>query len=340
MKKLSFYIVFLLLFMGLLGLEQYFRLFEKNLTSRDGESHLVYIYPNTDLDSLARNLQKDYQFGSKANFYFHARLLKLSKPEVGCYSIPAKIGDLRLIRMIKLGRQTPVRLVINNVRTREQLANRLSSQLMIDSLTIVSCLEDAQYMAKYGLKKETAVCLFLPNTYEVWWDVSVDQLFDKMAQEHDKYWTSERKQKAESLGLTPEQVATLASIVEEETNKDVDKPIIAGLYLNRLRIGMRLQACPTIKFAWQDFALKRIHKHHLEIDSPYNTYKYAGLPPGPIRIPTAKTMDYVLNPTQSNYLYMCANKSFDGTHHFSSNYAEHSQYAREYQAELNKRNIQ
>lgn len=339
MKKIGVFIIIFLVLGGIFCFEQYYRLMVNNLSNKNGESCLVYVYPKTDMDSLVRNLQENFKFGSIANFRFHAKLLGLTEIKAGCYSVPAHIGDLRLIRMFKFGHQTPVKLTINNIRTREQLAQRISNQLMLDSAEIVSRLCDNDYMAQYGLKRETAVCLFLPDTYEVWWTTTADDLFAKMNQNYNRFWTDERKQKAAKLGLSPQEVATLASIVEEETNKDVDKPIVAGLYMNRLRIGMRLQACPTIKFAWQDFGLRRILKRHLEIDSPYNTYKYAGLPPGPIRIPTAKTMDFVLNPTKSDYLYMCANKAFDGTHHFSSNYAEHSQYAREYQAELNKRNI-
>lgn len=341
MKKVLYIFLVLCLLALVVAGEQFYRINYNNLQSRDGEAHLVYVYPDTDLDSLLRTLDKDFTFASEWNFRFHARLMKFQHPKTGCYNVlsAGKTGDRQLIRMFQLAEQTPIRLSFNNIRTREQLAARLSQQLLLDSVEIITRLEDVDYMAKFGLNKETSVCLFIPNTYEVWWNISADKLFDRMQTEYQHFWTAERLKKANTLSLSPVEVATIASIVEEETNRDVDKPIIAGLYLNRLRIGMSLQSCPTIKFAWNDFTLRRILQKHLEIDSPYNTYKYPGLPPGPIRIPTGKTMDYVLNPTKSNYLFMCANKNLDGTHHFSATYAEHARYAREYQAEMDRRGI-
>lgn len=194
-------------------------------------------------------------------------------------------------------------------------------------------------MSQYGLNAATAVSLFIPNTYEVYWNISTDGLFQRMYKEYRHFWNEHRTAQAKRLGLTPAEVATVASIIEEESNRQEDYPIIAGLYLNRLKKGMPLQACPTVKYALQDFGLRRILTKHLQVESPYNTYKYAGLPPGPIRIPRAATMDAVLNSKKHNYLYMCASTAFDGTHHFSSTYAEHARYARHYQAELNKRKI-
>ena len=241
--------------------------------------------------------------------------------------------------MFRSGDQKPIQLTFNNIRTREQLAARLGTQLMIDSASIISKLEDDAYMQQFGLRKETAVCLFLPDTYEMWWDISADQLFKRMDVIHDAFWNADRLAKAAALKLTPEEVTTIASIVEEETNRDEDKPIIAGLYMNRLRIGMPMQSCPTVKFALQDFGLRRITNEHLKTESAYNTYIHPGLPPGPIRIPQKKTIDYTLNPTPSNYLYMCASSKLDGTHHFSSSYASHAAYAAAYQRELNRRRI-
>jgi len=328
-----------MLIAGVLALEQATRLFHSNVVSRDGESHSVYIYPHMDIDSLLRVLDKDFIIQSPLNFRFHATLMRMESPREGHYVFSPQEGDVSAIRKLRGGLQTPVTISFRNIRTRSQLAGRLSSQLLLDSIELISRLEDDEYLSRYGLKKETAVTLFLPDKYEVYWTISPDQLFDKMAEGYHRFWTAERLDQAREIGLEPWQVATLASIVEEETNKDVDKPIIAGLYLNRLRLGMPLQACPTIRYAWQDFTIHRVVKHHLEIESPYNTYKYNGLPPGPIRVVQAKTMDYVLHYTPSKYLYMCASKALDGTHHFSATYSEHARYAREYQHELNRRNI-
>jgi len=323
---------------------QAYRLVGNNLTSRDGEKHIVYVYPETTPEAMLDRIEEDYRIGSRFSIRLQGRLLNWpskTRPFVrtGRYELDGRMCNLELIRMFRNGQQKPVELRFQNIRTPEQLAGRLAGQLMLDSTDIITRLQDDAYMERYGLDAANAVCLFLPDTYETWWDISPDQLFDKMHKAYSAFWNDERKQKAEALGLKPQEIATIASIVEEETNRDEDKPLIAGLYMNRLRIGMPLQSCPTVKFALRDFGLRRITSEHLAVESPYNTYRNAGLPPGPIRIPTKKTLDFALNPTPSDYLYMCASDKFDGTHHFSSNYAEHSAYARAYQRALNKRGI-
>lgn len=338
-KTLSIFFLTLFLLLAALGVEQYYRMFVSNLSSRDGEAHLLYIYPGASLDSVFSVLQQTHEVASVWNLRLHCRLMKFSHPKAGCYRLEAEEGDVALLRRLRNGEQTPVEVTFNRIRTRSQLAKRLAEQLMLDSADVISRLEDNAYMGRFGLTRETAVCLFIPDTYQLYWTISPDALFARMEKEYNGFWTSARDAKAKRIGLSRAGVATVASIAEEETNKEFEYPIIAGLYLNRLRQGIPLQACPTVKFAWQDFALRRILNKHLEIDSPYNTYKNKGLPPGPIRIPRASTMDAVLNYTPSDYLFMCASADFNGTHHFSSSYSEHARYAREYQAELNRRNI-
>ena len=338
-KTVSILVLILCVVLAGVGIEQYYRMFVSNLTSKDGEAHLLYVYPGSSLDSVLWAVSETHEVASAWNMRLHCRLMKFTRPKTGCYMLNEKEGDVSFIRRLRGGEQTPVEVSFNRIRTREQLAKRLSEQLLLDSIEVIERLEDNDYMSKYGLKKETAVCLFIPNTYEMYWTISADALFARMDKEYKHFWSPERDQKAKKIGLSRVGVATVASIAEEETNKDFEYPIIAGLYINRLKQGMPLQACPTIKFAWQDFSLRRILNKHLEIESPYNTYKNKGLPPGPIRIPRASTMDAVLNYTPSSYLFMCASADFNGTHHFSSNYSEHARYAREYQAELNKRNI-
>ncbi len=340
MKKNILYIIAALLLVGIIFAgQQYYRAYINNIESRDGEAHVIYVYPDISVDSLVVLISQTHTIQSDWSWMFHCRLLRFNKPKAGCYEIGAKEGNFAVIRRIRGGMQTPVRVTFNHIRTREQLAARLSHQLLLDSASIISRLEDNVYMQQYGLNKETAVSLFIPNTYDLFWTISPDQLFSRMGQEYNAFWTPERELKARKLGLTKAEVATVASICEEETNKDFEYPIIAGLYLNRIKKGMPLQACPTVKFALQDFKLRRILNKHLRYDSPYNTYKYRGLPPGPIRIPRATTMDAVLNRDQNNYLFMCASADFNGTHHFSSTYAEHARYARAYQRALNKRGI-
>ncbi len=332
-------IAVLLLAISGIGIWQYYRLFVSNFSSIDGEPYRLYVYPDESLEKVEKSLAEHYRIASPWSLHFHSRLMKFRHPKTGSYLLPAQASDAEVIRMLRNGEQTPVEVTFSRIRTREQLAKRLSEQLLLDSVDIISRLEDTVYMGKYGLNKETAVTLFIPDTYELYWTISADALFQRMEKEYNHFWNEQRVAKAKKIGLTKQEVATLASIAESETNKDFEYPIIAGLYLNRLRKGMNLQACPTVIFAWQDFSMRRVLQKHLEIDSPYNTYKYKGLPPGPIRIPRAATMDAVLNYTPSDYLFMCASAEFNGTHHFSSSYKAHAQYAREYQAALNKRNI-
>lgn len=339
-RSLSLLLAVGLLFVG----EQAYRLLCSNLRSQDGADHVVYVYPETTLDGFIAQLSESYHIGSVPVLKLHARLLSWTSPErpfvhTGRYRIPAESGDLSFIRMMRSGRQEAVSLRFGSLRTPEQLAGCLAEQLMLDSLTVLTALCDTAYMARYDQTPATAVCLFLPNTYEVWWDVSCDKLFQRMHSEYNAFWTEERRALAEKAGLTPVEVATLASIVDEETNVAADKPVIAGLYLNRLRIGMPLQSCPTVKFALQDFGLRRITNRHLQVVSPYNTYLNQGLPPGPIRLTPGRSLDAVLHYQPSSYLYMCASAKLDGTHHFSSNYAEHAAHARAYQRELNRRKI-
>jgi UPF0755 protein len=245
-----------------------------------------------------------------------------------------------LIRRLLLGEQTPIKLSFTQaIRTREQLAAHMGKKLMLDSAEVIERLNDKEYMAHFGLTPETAVCLFIPNTYEVYWTMTADQLFTRMHKEYQRFWNEERMAKAKKQGLTPIEVTTIASIIASETNKSFEYPTIASIYINRIRKGIALQACPTVIFAVGDFSLRRVLKRHLAIDSPYNTYKYRGLPPGPIRLARPEVIDAVLNAPKTDYLYMCANPDFSGTHIFSSSYSKHSAVAREYQRELNKRKL-
>ena len=237
------------------------------------------------------------------------------------------------------GNQTPVRLVIPSVRTLDRLAGAVGKQLMTDSAAIATILTDHHLIDSLGYTEETFPTLFLPNTYEVYWTMSPEQFIARMKKEHDTFWNTERKKKAQAQGLTPIEVTTLASIVDEETNKNDEKPLVAGLYLNRLKRGMLLQADPTVKFAHGKFELRRILLAHLTIDSPYNTYKYAGLPPGPIRIPSIAAIESVLNPAKHSYIYMCAKEDFSGYHNFASTLGQHNANARRYQQALNQRGI-
>ena len=343
-RKIVLIIAIVVAVLALVGatfaIELYYRSEVCNLSSTDGESHGYYIYPDASIDSVMALVRQDYKIAAETDFKIHVKHFHFTSLKPGYYKFPPKIGDKHFIVRLQLGQQTPVRLTFNNsVRTREQLAGRLAKQLLLDSTSLIERLDSVEYMQKYNLNRETAVCMFLPDTYEVWWTITPDNLFDRMHKEYNRFWNETRRHKADSLGLKPTEVATIASIVESETHNTKEFPEIASLYLNRLRLGMPLQACPTVIYANGDFKLRRVLKRHLKIDSPYNTYMYRGLPPGPIRCARGTTIDDVLNAPETNYLYMCANPDWSGTHIFSASYANHAAAAKQYQKELNARQI-
>ena len=257
----------------------------------------------------------------------------------GRYAIHPGEGALMVFRHLKNGQQTPVSLTIPEVRTIDRLAGALARKLMLDSADVAIHLSDSAYCARWGYDTATVAALFVPNTYDIYWNVGLDRLMERMEKENQKFWNDERRGKAEAMGMTPVEVATMASIIDEETANNAEKPMIAGMYYNRLKAGMPLQADPTIKFALKDFALRRIYHKLLYIDSPYNTYRYEGLPPGPIKIASIAGIDAVLNHVEHNYLYMCAKEDFSGTHNFARTYQEHLQNAARYTKALNERGI-
>jgi UPF0755 protein len=250
------------------------------------------------------------------------------------------MGNRELVRMVKFGWQTPVNITISgNIRTKERLAAILSKGLRTDSLSLLNVLKNDSVIASLGFDNRNIIGMFIPNTYQFFWTVSPEDIAIRFKKEYDTFWNNDRTQKAKKLGLTPMEVITLASIVSEESNLESEYPVIAGVYINRLNKGIPLQADPTVKFALGDFTIKRVLFKHLEINSPYNTYKVKGLPPGPITIPSSTVVDGVLNFSRHKYLYFCAKETLDGSHAFSETLSEHNRKARAYQAALNRLKI-
>ncbi|MDB5246511.1 MAG: mltG [Segetibacter sp.] len=255
----------------------------------------------------------------------------------GKFEIKKGESLLSISRMLRNNRQTPVNLVINKIRTVEDLAGIMGKNFEADSTDVMEFINNSDSLAKLNTNAYNLMTLVIPNTYTLFWNTSPSRIFRRLKSERDNFWEkNNRKAKAESLGFSPAEVYTIASIVEEETNKQDEKGNVASVYINRYRTRMPLGADPTIKFALKDFGLKRIYNKHLDVQSPYNTYRNTGLPPGPICTPSSKTIDAVLNAPKTDYFYFVAKKDFSGYHTFSTNYAEHLQNAKEYQKALDE----
>ena len=300
----------------------------------------IFIRPDDTADSVLRSIiQSDPLAKTKALKFILDRRDYDSHIRTGCYTVKSGALPKQVADMLTGGMQTPVRLTINSTRTVGQMAKAIAGQVMIDSASIVNRLSDPVFLDSIGYTPANVYCMIIPNTYEVYWNISAEALTSRLVRERDRSWNRERQDKAGSIGLTPQQVTTLASIIEEETAKNDELPIVAGLYMNRLHRNMPLQADPTVVFALGGERPKRVLKVHLEVDSPYNTYKYPGLPPAPIRFVSTRSIDAVLNYSKHNYLYMCAKEDFSGYHNFTSSLSQHNANAARYQRALSKAGI-
>jgi UPF0755 protein len=321
---------------GLRGYQLYTYVFSENV-----KTERAFIIPdgatyNQVLDTLqAYDILHNYRafnWVSKKKSYREA-----IKP--GRYLLRQGMNTNQIVNKLRAGEQDPVNVTFNNARFNEDLAGKASRNLQADSLSILQLFSNEELIEKYGFTPETFRAMFIPNTYQFFWTTSADDFAARMKKEYDRFWNETRRKKAEEIGLSPVEVITLASIVQEETAKNDELGRVAGLYLNRLQIGMPLQADPTVKYAVGDFTLRRILHVHLEVDSPYNTYKNAGLPPGPVNFPEVSAIDAVLNFEKHNYLYMAAKEDFSGYHNFARTLAEHNRNANRYRAALDKMKI-
>lgn len=303
------------------------------------EPAYVYVRPGTDTDAIVRQLRYNAHATSVRGFTWGARLLGYT-PRTGRYVVRPGDSMLTVLRRMRNGHQEPVRLTLPSTRGLNRVAGVLGRKLMLDSAMVANAFADSAFIASTGYTTATFPALFIPDTYEVYWDISLDELMERLERENEAFWQRNgRADSATAIGLTREEVYTLASIVDEETASTAEKPEVAGLYLNRLHIDMPLQADPTVKFAVGDETLRRITGEHLATESPYNTYKHTGLPPGPIRIATQAGIDAVLHATRHTYIYMCAREDFSGRHNFATTFGEHQNNARRYQRALNARGI-
>lgn len=302
------------------------------------EETSLYIYPDAEYQAVADSLIPKLKYPKAYQIYAkRLRLPETFKP--GHYRLTPDMSTIQVVRAVKLGLQTPVKVAINNARIPAHLAAKLARQIAADSASIANVLYDKRMAAEAGFDSVTFYSMFIPDTYEFYWTVSPEDLVRRMRREYDAFWTPERDAKRKRSGLSRLQVMTLASIVYEETRAVDEMPRIAGVYINRLRKGILLQADPTVKYAMQDFQLRRILKKHLKYPSPYNTYVTKGLPPSPIAMPSKDAIEAVLNYEEHEYIFFCARPEFDGHHNFAKTYSEHLANARAYARELDKRKI-
>jgi len=301
------------------------------------EGKYFYVRTGERYDSVRENLYHQGIISGTGWFDRLSNMLKYDESvKAGRYEIKDGMSLLSLVRMLKNGRQSPVNLVITKLRTKEDLASLIGRKFETDSTSFIHYLNNQDTLKQYGLDTNTVMSSVFPNTYTYFWNTNPTTIFKKLYEEHEKVWTEERVKEADRLGLSPTNAYTVASIIEEETNYDPEKGNMASVYINRYKKGMKLQADPTVKFALKNFALRRIREKHLTVESPYNTYRYAGLPPGPICTPSLKTLDAVLTSPQTDYLFFVANSDFSGKHVFSSNDKEHMKHAKEFQQALDR----
>lgn len=317
----------------------YSAIFGSNVSSSQAETE-IFISEKATVSQVAFLLKQGGVLDDEQSFLWVATLKKFKMPSKGGrYLICNGWSNSDIINTLRIGSEIPVRLTFNNIRIPEELSARLGEQLSLDSSEVMACFNDYDFIHSLGFDFETIIAVFIPNTYEVYWSIEAKDLFKRMKREYDAFWNEKRLLLAKRAGYNPVDIITLASIVDEETKSAKERSTIAGVYINRLDRGIPLQADPTLKFALQDFTIRRLLNEHKKIDSPYNTYKYKGLPPGPIRVPSPKTIDAVLNFERHSYIYFCAKDDFSGEHAFSKTLREHNNYARRYHRALNKNKI-
>lgn len=314
--------------------------FSPNLNVEGKEKFVLYVPKNSTYESLMDSLEKHKVINDRVAFGFMTKRMDFRENiKTGRYEIPPNSANKDIISKIKSGNQDPVKLTFNNVRTKEDLIKKIGTKLDFDGNLLLEKLNSEGDCEKFGFNTETIMCMFLPDTYFIFWTTSVDDFLQRMSSEHKKFWNEKRLAEAKAINMTPIQVGIMASIVQSETNKPDEMPIVAGVYVNRIATNMPLQADPTVKFAVGDFTLKRILTKHLSTSSPYNTYIHTGLPPGPIALPERVALDAVLAYGKHNYTYFCAKEDFSGYHNFATTYTEHLKNAAIYQDALNKRGI-
>ncbi|WP_245532615.1 endolytic transglycosylase MltG [Bernardetia litoralis] len=311
------------------------------LTQKGAEEKVLYIPKGMDYNILAKQLRLDGTIQHPVAFGVFSKWMGyVDNVKAGRYILTPKMNTIDFVRQLRSGNQSPVNVTFNeNLRFLPEIAGKITNNLAIDSAEFATYLQDENTAKEFGFDKDNFISMFLPNTYEMYWTDSKEEVVERLKKEYDKFWTDERKELAKAQGLSQKEVAILASIVDAETRFADEKPRVAGVYLNRLKKEMLLQADPTLVFAHNDFTIKRVLNKHKEIESPFNTYKYVGLPPSPIRLPSIAGLNAVLKPENHEYIFFCAKEDLSGYHAFAKTNAEHEANARRYHRALNERGI-
>ena len=343
-KRLNFkvkiaiaFAVLVVFILGFTAFNYYLKIFGPNVTNNQ---EYLYIKTGSNFTDVYKTIRDQKIVRDTTTFLWSAQNMDYpAKVKPGRYRMEKGMSNRKLINMLKAGNQEAVRIAFQNVRLKETFAGMISKKLETDSISIIRLLDSVDYVEKLGFDTNSVYALFIPNSYEIYWNTSAEQFVNRMHDEYQKFWSAERKAKAKMISLSQVQVSVLASIVDAEALHDKEMPVIAGLYMNRYKKGMRLEADPTVIFANNDFTIRRVLNKHLRKESPYNTYLNLGLPPGPIAMPSINAIDAVLNYSNHDYIYMCAKEDFSGYHAFASNLQQHLINARKFQQALNERNI-
>lgn len=340
-RRVIFWLVTLLLLSAAVAAYIGYRAFYKPNVWLNGKEEASVIIPTgSDWPDVKQIFYKNGLIIHRESFEWLAKFMKYPdhiKP--GHYILKDGMNNRQLIAKLRSGQQDPVKLIFNNIRTKEDLAGRIGEQLETDSAHLIKLLNDTSVIGKWGFTPFTILTMFIPNTYEVYWNITPDKFLERMHKEYDRFWNDSRQQKLSEIGLNRLQVMTLASIVEKETNMNDEKPDVAGVYMNRLKQGWLLQADPTLVFALGDFTIKRVLNVYKKLNSPYNTYLYLGLPPGPICMPSISSIDAVLEYRHHNYMFFCAREDFSGYHNFAVTQQQHELNAARYQQALDRQGI-
>lgn len=319
------------------GVNYYYKYFGPNVT---GNQDYLYIHTGATYADVLKTIKEQDMVKDTVTFNWAATNMNyIRRVKAGKYRLHQGMSNRKLINMLASGTQEPIQLEFHGLRMKEQFAGFVSKKIEADSTSIINLLDSAGYVTKYGFTTDNVYTMFMPNSYQLYWNISPDKFFKKMYASYEKFWTPERKQKAAAINLSQQEISVLASIVDAEALHDNEMPAIAGLYLNRLKKGMKLEADPTVIFALNDFTIKRVLNKYLSYNSPYNTYLHTGLPPGPIMMPSVSAVNAVLDYQKSEYIYMCAKADFSGYHAFATNMTDHLVNARKFQEALNQRNI-